>query len=735
MKKQIAKHLLALACGTVATGVTGQVLAPNAAILVAKQEAGITPVRISGKEKKAETSQPKEVSAYVFVDSQDAYDTLGRLGVKIRRDYGDFATASIPVESLREAGEVDGVRYITLGNDVSLLNDYSREHILADRVHANEGNALPAPYKGKGVVVGIIDSGVEYGHLTFRETDGAGLRIKAVWEQSSTRGTAPEKFGYGVELRTPEEILGSVYDTMSTYHGSHTMGIAAGADMSNVYYGVAPESEIVFVSFNNDDTAIADAIQYIFDYADEVDKPCVINMSLGSHTGPHNGTSVLDRHIDSVTGPGRIIVGAAGNEGNYRLHATETFSEADTQLKTMLTFANGVTHNYHYLDIWGSAGGDIKVKMCVAQSLKGNIIHTSPAFDTSDPGLTPVVKAIYLDEVGVTATAVIKGEINPINGQPHVMVECQVEEVADGRVPGIIVEGAPGQQVDIWNYSGHEFSSNGKPGWTDGTLSGTVGEIGGTAFSIIPVGSYDARDRVYWSSGGYSIWADAFPYEADKRSFFSSCGPTADGRTCPLILAPGNPVVSALNRYHYQALGYDLYEMTNGISTNSDGVKSYYSYNSGTSMSAPMVAGTVALMLEANPSLTPADVRDIIGQAAITYEYMGSLPNNEYGAGLLNALECVKLAASRSGISSPLADGAQDSPDVKVWREGQTVYVGISGETEGAVARVSAVTGRLISTTELTGTLTALDTSSWGKGVFIVTVDDGNAPVSRKIAL
>lgn len=735
MNLKTTKYMLALAIGVSFADTHGQVLAPNAAILVAKQDAGLSRVKISSQEKKAATDTREAVGAYVYTDTREALDALRQLGAEIRHDYGEFATVTIPVDKLKEAGNVAGVRYITLGNDVTLLNDYSRARLQVDKIHDNTLNRLPAPYTGKGVVVGLIDSGVEYGHLAFRETDGTGLRIKAVWEQSSILGTPPEKFGYGVEHRTPEAILGSIYDTISTYHGSHTMGIAAGGDMTSPYYGIAPEAEIVYVSFNNDDAAITDAIEYIFDYADEVDKPCVINMSLGSHTGPHNGTSVLDKYIDSVTGPGRVIVGAAGNEGEYRLHATETFSETDTQLKSMLTFAKGVSHNYHYLDIWGSAGDDIKVKICVAQSLKGNITYTSPTFDTSDPDLSPVVKATFIDEVGMTASIIIKGEVNPINGQPHVMVECQVEEIADGRVPGIIVEGAPGQQVDIWNYSGHEFSSNGKSGWTEGTLAGTVGEIGGTAHTIIPVGSYDARETIPWTSGGYSVWSENFVYDADNRSVFSSCGPTADGRVSPSVLAPGNPVISAINRYYYQAMGVDLYTMTNGMSTNSEGVHSYYGYNSGTSMSAPMVAGTIALMLEANPGLSPSEIREIIEQTAETDDFMGELPNNEYGAGRLNALECVKLAVARAGICPNEAASSLGEQAIKVWREGTTVFIGLPTGGVRPTARVTNVTGQTIMTAELTDNLTQLDCSGWGNGVFIITVDDGKTAFSRKITI
>lgn len=728
---QFAKYLTALALGCLAIGTQGEVLSPNAEILLARRNAGKMPMKVSTVDRSAVESDDAEVSAYVFVDSDSAIDAIRALGVTVRGNYGEFVTATIPVDLLSEVGAVEGVSYISVANTVSLLNDYGRDRIGADDAHA--GVDLPRPYTGSGVVVGIIDSGVEYGHLAFRQTDGTGLRIKAVWEQSSMRGTAPEKFGYGTELRTPESILASTYDTSQTFHGSHTMGISAGADVKNIYYGVAPEADIVFVSFKNDDASIADAIQYIFDYADEVDKPCVINMSLGEHTGPHNGTSVLDRLIDSVTGPGRIIVGACGNEGEYKIHATETFTESDTELRTMLTFAKDVTHKYHYLDIWGTAGTNFKVQICSALSLKGNITYRGKVCDTAVSGQGAVVEAFFIEDVGFTGSVIMKSEINPVNGQPHVSVECQIDDIASGRVPGIIISGEPGQQVDLWNLGGHEFASNGKSGWTDGTTDGTVGEIGGTAFTIIPVGSYDARERIYWTSGGYSVWSENFPYEQDHHSVFSSYGPTADGRRVPSILAPGNPVISAINRYAYQAMGWDLTYMTNGVSADSDGFKSYYGYSSGTSMSAPFVTGTVALMLEANPQLSPQEAREIIEQTAKTDDYMGSLPNNTYGAGMLNTLECVKQTVARSGVGTTLADAADSS--VKIWTESSVLYIAAPDVAAGATVSVYTATGRLVATLPITQSLTSVDSSSWGKGVFIVKVDNGSDHVSAKLAL
>ena len=727
---------VALGGGYVAQGRT---LSPGARLYLEQSAAGDSIVKFDSKSRRAVAVSPRNLGAYIILDDDSAITALEALGVKFRHNHGDYYTASIPADVLAQAGDVPGVKYISLGNHVSLLNDYTRAVAGVDAVHANEGGQLPRPFTGKGIVVGMVDIGIEYGHPAYRDQDG-NSRVKAVWNQNSMLGTPPAGYDYGAEYATPEAIREATYDTSSEFHGGHTTGTAAGGDRSELTagnrklapcYGVAPDADIVFVSLDQENTAaIPDAIQYIFDYADKVGKPCVINLSLGEHIGPHNGTSLLDRKIDAMVGPGRIIVGACGNEGAVRLHSGKTFTASDKTLKSMLTKSATANHNMHYLDVWGQEATDIKVKICVVNSLKGNIVTSSPAADTSsEDGM--VIHDFYTDECGASATVLMFAERNPVNGQPHVEVRCTVDEISTGRLMGVIVEGEDGQTVNMWNYGQNEFSSNGKNGWTDGETEYTVGEIGGTAKRIIAVGAFDSRNRVDFSNGQYAFPGENQNYEEGHHSYFSSYGPTADGRTVPHVLAGGNPVISAFNKYYLISMGATTEQLlysTCGYVKDND-ISYYYIYNTGTSMAAPFVTGTVALMLEANPGLTPEQARDIIMSSADRQDFMGELPNNTYGAGTVNSLGAVKGAVALAGVESPVADAA--SGETRVWVEGSTVYVVLQGAPEGTVANVYNTAGVLVATSPVSNGLSAIDASAWGHGIFIVNVDGE----SQKVAL
>ena len=283
------------------------------------------------------------VSAFLHLVDENNLDGLEENQVIINAQYGTILSTSIPADNLTSVSQLPSVKYIEIGRPVHqrMNNVRSEQFSNVNKIH--EGTGLTQAYTGKDVIVGIIDGGFQYNHINFYDTEGKNLRIKRVWNQNQS-GTPPTGYYYGTEYTNAEEIIAAKQDYAAS-HATHVTGIAAGAYKGNEYYGIAPDADLVFVSYNVSDnsssnTSITDGIKYIYDYAESVGKPCVINMSLGYHIGPHDGTSTFDRICDELQGEGRLLVGASGNEAEYNIHATKTLKKGDTNMKSLVEFVS-----------------------------------------------------------------------------------------------------------------------------------------------------------------------------------------------------------------------------------------------------------------------------------------------------------------------------------------------------------------------------------------------------------
>lgn len=707
-KKLILISLAAIA----AVSVSSQKLSPNAEALLLRQNGKTSTVLKSYSD--TVRLQTDRVKVFINLNDERALDEVRSMGGKIFTTFDGIATAEVPVVSLRAISELDDVKYVEMGAPVHLCMDVARRVTGIDYIHTNPVNQLPQPYTGSGVVVGVIDTGLEFDHLDFRAADGKTSRVKRVWNQNGN-GNAPEKFGYGVEYKTESEIRAAKTDSQGEYHGSHTTGIAAGGDKKTAYYGGAPDADIVFVSFGQNSVDIPNAVQYIFDYAESVGKPCVINMSLGSHLGPHDGTSTLDKFFESVSGPGRILVGSCGNEGQNKMHAGKTFTDNDTQLKTLLGIPRASNKNTA-VDIWGTAGSEFTVQVVITDN-KGKILERTEAVSSSST--KAVIKGLSNN---VDCYFNIVPSKDPNNGAPNVYVECYINSVGTTRNIGLIVSGQSGASVNMWNLSGNDFANGGFRGWTAGDNSSTAGEIGGTSENVITVGSYNSRfgfpvynqpDSLYFTIEGYG--PDVIPL--GETSFFSSHGPTIDGRMKPDVVAPGAWVVSAMNRYYMGNNQDGMVDRT----YDSGGTDYYYYINIGTSMSAPVVTGSVALWLQADPELTVHEVRDAIKATAIRDEATGAEPNNTSGYGKFDAYNGIKyILDAMAGIGDVVTD-SDGATETKVWLEPGSRVLCVSCASATAVDVYSAF-GAKVGSYNVESALGQIDASAWSAGVYIVRI-------------
>lgn len=669
------------------------------------------------------------VPAYVHLAPGADVSALGRLGASVNLRCGDIATALIPAGSLEAVAALPGVAYVQTAQPVAAMMDLVRPAVGADVVQA--GSGLPQPFTGSGVVVGIIDAGFDYTHPNFRTPSGE-LRIRRVWEQGYAGGTPPEGFTYGGELSTPEQILAAGGDVSSGSHGTHVAGIAAGSDGgAGGYYGMAPAADLVLVSISGADTEtnvnVSDAMAYIYRYAESVGKPCVINISLGTQVGPHDGTSAFDALADAMLGPGRLLVGSVGNFGGINFHVAKDFAGAapDT-LRTFVDYRQALTTATAGgdIDVWGEPGMDLKVCVFTYNTSRGEL---ADSFSVSLPASGQASPGASAELSGTIGTMSAYGEVSPLNGKPHVLVSSDVTRLRAGHSVGIWVVSASAGKVDVWaDGNSVGLTSGGLDGWAEGDDLCSPAEIGGTGRGVISVGAYVTRNEFDTDNVGHVSTGEAM----DGIASFSSRGPTADGRLKPDVAAPGSAVVSSASSYDatLSSQPVALYQLWGG--------RDYaYAYMQGTSMASPVVTGTVALWLEACPGLTPADVRSILAATSAADSHtgdVGSGDNFTWGCGKLDAraglLAALDLA---SGISD--ASAAPSAVAVEPVGGGRVRVIAPAGAAVRlAVSRADGVAARP-AVTVATGY--EADLSALPPGVYVVRAATAAGAAAVKVAV
>ena len=571
---------------------------------------------------------------------------LENLGVMINTQAGAVWSVKIPMASLEGLKNIRGLEYVEVDARIAKRLDNATTESKVKLVQA--GTGVKQKCLGDGVVVGIIDEGFDYTHPTFYDTTGTRLRILRAWEQDDTTGPKPEGFKYGTEYVGSAALL-SKKTSGTRSHGSHVAGIAAGSGYlvpDARYRGVAPDADLIFVDYMEVSSVITDGINYVFQQAAKLGKPAVANLSLGSHIGPHDGTSLMDQAIDNLVGQGRIVAGAAGNEGATPLHLSYNFNN-DT-IRTFVAFEiKNPLSNTGKIDQWGSPNTDFSMAMSISDS-NGTLKASTPFFKASD---NPDVKNFIIiggDSLIYSVTGV---RSNTQNQKPNLL--ATITRLKKKYALTLILT-SDSTQLNIWNHglgdgAGLSDSLKGPKisGYKAGDVSCTVGEIGGTSKKIITVGAYTTKYTYVNMKGDTMISDDPI----NQLASFSSRGPTVDGRTKPEITAPGEQLVSSVN-----SADTSYHEKNNStvMKVEKDGSKWFFGAMQGTSMATPMTSGIIALMLEANPKLGPERVKQILQDNARTDAFTGPIPpsgSNIWGWGKIDAQASVKKAFDVLGIS------------------------------------------------------------------------------------
>jgi len=620
------------------------------------------------------------------------------LGFPVGVSTGTIIWMSVPVEGLLALIAAPDVVYVEPAWKARPTLDRSVPAIGADLLHSQ----VP-PITGKGVIVGAVDTGIDYSHLDFRyDADGDGIeessRILYILDQTGlfnatyTKAEIEGDIGNGLG---PDE--GAVREEDTDGHGTHVMGIAAGdgSASSAGFVGVAPQAWIISVKTTFYTSDILAGVRYIFDKAADLGLPAVVNLSLGGQDGPHDGTSLFEQGLDELAqGQGRAIVVSAGNEGDQLLHVGRVLAG------DAYTFSLVPTEDSLNFVLWYPGTSSFTVTVVPP----GGAPLSVPS-GSSDSASTPAGN-VYVDNAS--------GGTNPNNGDKEVLVNLSG---LTSQIPWsvTVTDAGGGGRFDGWITS-----DNGTI--LGGDASETVDEPG-NAPHVITVGAFNTKNR-WISRAGEEDFSSQYPI--GELSYFSSRGPTRDGRRKPEIAAPGAWIASALST---SSPAPDYLTCPDGVHT----------LLLGTSMAAPHVTGTVALMLSVDPTLTSDEIKEKLIQTAKSDGFTGVVPNDAWGWGKLAADAAVTaVTPSQPDGGEELSIRLAENP---VRGSARFIYT-VPAEAGGAKLYIYDVTGRLVFSTPL-----AVGTGSYdwdlrdsnglplapGLYLFVLSYDMARTPIGKLV--
>ncbi|MDE6125728.1 MAG: S8 family serine peptidase [Muribaculaceae bacterium] len=713
---------------------------------------------------KVRASQAEPVlKAFVTLAPGTDASVLESVGATVRSARGTLALAEFPQSALEAVEALEEVERISLERPVARKLDLARAAVGVDKIH--QGAGLPQPYTGKGVVAGIVDGGFDPNHVNFLNADGTSRIGQFTYYRPTQSGDYVEEI-YGRDYIP-------VIDTESddNYHGTHTLGIMAGSyrgpvtaavrgtdfsvetvETANPYYGVATEADLALACGALTDYHIAMGVETILNYAYYEDKPAVVNLSLGSNVGPHDGSSTICQYLDLASAQDRVVFClAAGNEGELPIALHKTFAEDDLELKSCLypavMMSNYSNVRYGQTYIYSDSPTQFEVQMVVVNLSRGveALRLPLPATDggskywVSEDGyvqadtdvVSPQFAKWFTGYIGVNA------EFDQSTGRYYAVLDYMCWDNTSGNptgnyVVGFQVKGSPGQRVDVFCDGVYNYLDDyGIGGYSMGMADGTISDVA-CGDNCVVVGSYNTR--LDWASLDGGIYGyDGTDLTVGRMSPFTSYGRLFDGRERPTVCAPGAAIISSSNEYYLDA--YQVGDESRQAVTTANGRRYSWHQSTGTSMSTPVVAGSVALWLEADPTLRYDDVLDIIAATAVRDEDVENTGNPlQWGAGKFDAYAGLREVLSRREAS--LGDVAADADRRLVFdAAGDRRYRVCYGGRDSFTLSLYSASGSKALSVSANGGEAVVDASSLPAGFYILAVDGAPAADSARIIL
>lgn len=672
-----------------------------------------------------QSSEATHIPAMILVTEGEVDEVIADLesqGIEILRHRGNILLAFVPRTHREAPRRIKGVRDIEFSRPrlntptMAIARNFNRANLIA------EGYGLPQAYDGSNVVIGVCDIGIDTRHPNFLNSAGECRIRRAVHYR--------EQQGERIVYDTPEDIYEWRTDNADEWHATHVAGIAAGSDRRSNYYSLAPEADIVFTGSQLSDVGLLAGVEDIIDYAKEVGKPAVINLSMGNYVGPKDGTSLFCRYLDMCSDDA-IICLSAGNEGNLNwmprsmsYDFPSSTAEFRARISDWASFDIGGE-----TEIWSKDSTPFTFKFYVNNDtdfkLRQEIFDAIdfPAdgsyswrvsVDPQDPDYNAEL-AKFFYEGYVQAT----GGISILNGRFFVNLQFELKTNiphigGDGLPtthaeywPAILITAEKGAHIDAYTQGGLRFHQE-KGGFQKVDNSMCISDLA-TGHKTISVGMINTTqvDEGALPGSGYAL---------GDVHLASSYGTLHDGRVLPLTCAPGALITSSISGAYLEKHQEEIANTADAIEF--DGKTAYYMSTLGTSMSCPYVVSTIATWLQAYPQLTSDQAIEIIGNTNQTDGY-NDPSNPRHGQGWINPYNGLQSVLSLSSLTV----GSPSAPEIALRYHNDIVYVG-NPSGEAVTIEVYNLAGISHRRTTISDGSGSISLSALSPGAYIIRATD-----------
>ena len=638
-------------------------------------------------------SEPEEqIIFYVKGNTAQIIAEVEKRGGEYRHIFHGFISVAL------ESNEIEG--FIKLECVKQLSFQYHRPVLLSDSMRAKSnvvpvynGEApLPNPYRGKDVVIGIIDTGIDFTHPDFIDSLG-NTKVMYIWDQTIGSPTnTPANFSYGEEWDSTDINLGvcTHVDPSSYYgHGTNVSAMAASnGNATNSHYGTAPDANLIVVASNFNSAnwlgTIADAVEYIYSKADSMGLPCVINISAGTYGGSHDGLDLDALRIDSLmkAKTGRALVCAAGNAGSHAAFHLGYDLSADTSFTWFEFNSSIVIPGYApsgcvYFELYADTADFDSALFSFGADLIGTPYQNRGTMQyLSMPGFYDGSYSTFIDGNGIFVDSITNslgqkiadvaiGYYKVNDDETYVMqVIINPDSLHTDYEWSFLTTGLG--KFDVWS------TSNGILGYSDmvDTIPNSTVLVDSSFYKYPDllqsiVGSFTCLPDVI-TVGNYvnlSSYIDVqgnlqTPIGQPSGELYSSSskGPTRIGVTKPTVVGPGSTTMVATRMVDLASM------LTNQPSKLA--LDSMHRTANGTSIASPGVAGVVALLFESCLDYDYAHIKSALTNGAKEDNNTGPTPNNYYGYGKVDAMKSIMQTSSQVSLIGGAGTILEDSLSV-----------------------------------------------------------------------